>query len=123
MGNYEYQAMITDWIDGDTCDVELDLGFGFTFKPRLRVYGLNTPETRSSDPAEKAAGQAARAKAVELAPLYSRVMIRSHKPHAELEREKFGRWLAMIELADGSDFTIRMLAAGHGKPYFGEKRT
>lgn len=46
---YEYKAKITNVVDGDTFDFEIDLGFGITYKNRLRLYGLDTPEVRGSE--------------------------------------------------------------------------
>jgi len=46
---YEYKAKITNVVDGDTYDFEIDLGFGITYKNRLRLYGVDTPEVRGSE--------------------------------------------------------------------------
>jgi len=46
---YEYKAKITNVVDGDTFDFEIDLGFGITYKNRLRLYGVDTPEVRGSE--------------------------------------------------------------------------
>ncbi len=46
---YNYNAKITNVVDGDTFDFEIDLGFGITYKNRLRLYGVDTPEVRGSE--------------------------------------------------------------------------
>ena len=46
---YEYKAKITNVVDGDTFDFEIDLGFGISYKNRLRLYGVDTPEVRGEE--------------------------------------------------------------------------
>ena len=54
---YEYQCKIVKVIDGDTTDVDIDLGFGVWLKKqRIRFYGVDTPESRTSDEEEKVFG-------------------------------------------------------------------
>ena len=54
---YEYQCKIVKVIDGDTTDVDIDLGFGVWLKKqRIRFYGVDTPESRTSDKEEKVYG-------------------------------------------------------------------
>jgi len=53
---YEYRAKLIKVIDGDTIDVKIDLGFGISLKKRVRLFGINAPETRSKDLDEKKAG-------------------------------------------------------------------
>ena len=54
---YEYKAKVHRIIDGDTVDVTIDLGFEMTTKQRIRLYGIDTPETRTRDLKEKARGE------------------------------------------------------------------
>ena len=49
MNPYIYKAKITRVVDGDTCDVELDLGFSVLYKGRVRLTGIDTPESRTRD--------------------------------------------------------------------------
>ena len=59
---FEYQCKIVKIIDGDTVDVDIDLGFGVWFKKqRIRFYGIDTPESRTRDLEEKKYGLAAKA--------------------------------------------------------------
>lgn len=114
-----YTCKVIRWLDGDTLDVAVDLGFFLVLNMRVRVYGINAPEIHSVDPAEKRAGQAALAHANLLVPPDSLVTIRGVKGN---DKEKFGRWLAEIVLPDGRNFAEEMIATGQGKPYFGGKR-
>ena len=117
---YEYQCKIVKWLDGDTCDVHIDLGFDLWLVQRVRVDGINSPEIHSKDIAERKAGLMAQAHAYILAPHGVIIAIKTAK--AGKEREKFGRWLAKITLPDGRDFATAMTEAGQAKPYHGEKR-
>ena len=59
---YEYNVKVVKVIDGDTVDVDIDLGFGvWLHKERVRLYGIDTPESRTSDVQEKFFGQRAKA--------------------------------------------------------------
>ena len=53
---YEYKCDITRVVDGDTVDAEIDLGFDIVYKSRVRLYGIDTPESRTRDKDEKARG-------------------------------------------------------------------
>lgn len=113
---YRYRCTIVRWLDGDSCDVSVDVGFSITLHMRIRVYGINCPEVHSRNLKEKAAGLAALSEAQKLCIAGSVVWIQSHK---STESDKFGRWLAEITLTDGSDFATSMVAAGVAKLYFG----
>tara|TARA_R110000764_G_scaffold134649_1_gene222746 strand:+ start:130 stop:561 length:432 start_codon:yes stop_codon:yes gene_type:complete len=56
---YEYNCKVTRVVDGDTVDVTLDLGFSILHKCRVRLYGIDTPESRTRDKDEKARGKLA----------------------------------------------------------------
>lgn len=117
---YQYRCTVRSWVDGDTLDVDVDLGFYVTLRQRVRVDGINCPESRTRDKTERAAGMAAKGVAAGLIPLGSVVTIQTAK--AARPSEKFGRWLATITLAGGQDFAAKMLELGHAKPYHGEAR-
>ena len=58
---HEYKCKITRVVDGDTVDVDIDLGFGvWMLKQRIRMYGIDTPESRTRDLEEKKYGLAAK---------------------------------------------------------------
>jgi micrococcal nuclease len=58
---YEYKITIDRWVDGDTVDVDIDLGFDIILKKqRVRLHGINAPESRTKDLEEKEKGLAAK---------------------------------------------------------------
>ena len=58
---YEYKCNLVKVVDGDTIDVDIDLGFGVWMQnQRIRMYGIDTPESRTSDDVEKVYGNAAK---------------------------------------------------------------
>ncbi len=109
---YTYNATIVRWVDGDTVDVSLDLGFDITVNTRLRLYGVDTPE--KSVPAHKAAAEAAWSRSQTLAPVGSQVVVSTYRG-----KEKYGRYLAVVHLAGGGDVAATLVAEKLGKPYFG----
>ncbi len=90
---YDYMATLVRVIDGDTVDCDIDLGFGVWLKnQRVRLYGINTPETRTRDLKEKEAGLAAKARLIELLP--EKFVLTSVKD----KKGKFGRILGIINV-------------------------
>lgn len=87
--NYVYNAKVINIVDGDTVDVNVDLGFNIFFKVRLRLNGINTPELKESDPVKREMANKAKARVAEL--IKDRdVIIESRK------MDKYGRYLADI---------------------------
>ena len=77
---YEYQCKIVRVVDGDTTDVDIDLGFGVWMKKqRVRFYGVDTPESRTSDKEEKVYGFAAKHFVESYLPKDSRQVLRTRK--------------------------------------------
>lgn len=114
-----YRCEILRVVDGDTVDVNVDLGFGVLTRQRLRIYGVNSPEKNTE------VGKAALQFVSELLYGASEVIIRTMKQSSRSEaekREKFGRYLVHL-VVDGYPLTDLIIAAGHGKAYFGGKRT
>ena len=66
MSEYRYNAEIIRCVDGDTVDAWIDVGFDMRIKQRLRLHGIDTPETRTKDPVEKKVGLMAKARVKEL---------------------------------------------------------
>jgi len=58
---HEYSAKVERWVDGDTVDLDIDLGFDIRYNQRVRLYGINTPETRTRNLEEKKKGLEAKA--------------------------------------------------------------
>jgi len=107
--NYRYKALITNIVDGDTMDAEVDLGFRIKIKIRFRINGIDTPEIyHPSCPEEKEHGIKATERAKQLL-LGKSVNIVSHKP------DKFGRWLCDILLDESRTYTELMILEGYLK--------
>ena len=117
---YEYSAKIRRWVDGDTVDVTLDLGFDILYNNRIRLYGINTPESRTRDLEEKKRGLAAKARGKELCPVGSSIILKTTKDG----RGKFGRILGEI-FVPGAVQSINQLLVeeGHAVEYFGGSKT
>ena len=60
MNPHIYRAEVTRVVDGDTCDVTLHLGFDILYKGRVRLTGIDTPESRTRDLVEKKFGLASK---------------------------------------------------------------
>lgn len=112
---YEYKAKVVRVVDGDTIDVDVDHGFGITSRKRLRLFGVDAPETygvkKESD--EYKNGMEAKLWLDEMIG-GKNVIIQTHKDRTG----KFGRYLAKVYLpSNGSDIGVDVLAemieAGH----------
>jgi micrococcal nuclease len=114
---YTYRATPVKIVDGDTCDLDIDLGFyTHLVTQRFRLYGINAPELHSKKAKERALALKARLRVAELLPFGQNVTIESLK--ATPEREKYGRWLAIIVNADGINVNDTLVAEGLAVPYF-----
>ena len=117
---WEYQIKVLRVLDGDTVDARVDLGFKVDHRIRIRIYGLNTPETRTRDLEEKKRGLHSKSVLKQWIADADRVILKSHGVG------KFGRCLGevFVEMDDGSKFSVaeRMIAEGLGSAYFGGKR-
>jgi len=116
---YEYKCELDRVVDGDTVDVDIDLGFGIWLrKERVRVMGIDTPESRTSDPIEKIFGKAASARLKELIE-HDCILCTTKDRSGEDERGKFGRVLGDFKLEDGRMVTDVMIDEGHAVAYHG----
>lgn len=113
---YEYAAKVTKIVDGDTVDVEIDLGFDVTIKQRLRLKGIDTPETKTKNKEEKELGLKAKRITEECIRCAKSIVIRTHKD------DKYGRMLAEI-IADGINVNQKLIDEGFAVPYDGGKKT
>ena len=117
---FEYKASLVRVVDGDTIDVDLDLGFGVWLKKqRVRLYGINTPESRTRDLEEKKRGLAAKDRVIELIENCEELSIKTILN--KKARGKYGRILADI-MADGINVNQTLVSEGHAVEYFGGKR-
>lgn len=120
---YEYKVTINRWVDGDTCDVDIDLGFDVVLRnERVRLVGINTPESRTRDLEEKKRGLAAKDFVKGFCPEGKPAILKTRKYDA---KGKFGRILGEIwsagEYADKS-LNEYLIEKGHAVRYDGGKR-
>ena len=116
---YEYKATIRRVVDGDTVDVTLDLGFNIMYNSRIRLLGIDTPESRTRDLEEKKRGLAAKDRVKELCPVGSSVILKTTKDG----RGKFGRILGEIFVSGVVQSINQLLVEeGHAVEYFGGKK-
>ena len=116
---YEYRAKINKVVDGDTVDVDIELGFDIVLTgQRVRIMGIDTPESRTSDPVEKVFGLAAKNRLKEL--LGPTAVLRTQvEKDGDDAKGKFGRILGDFVAPDGRMVTEIMIEEGHCVPYFG----
>ncbi len=117
---YEYRVENIKVIDGDTVDVDIDLGFGVWMKKqRIRLYGIDTPESRTKDKVEKAFGLAAKKRLEEILSMSDDIVLRSVKD----VRGKFGRILGDFVIYDLAGTSGDLLCAeGHAVRYLGQSK-
>ena len=115
----EYDVVLLKAVDGDTVDVDIDLGFGVWMRDeRVRIMGIDTPESRTSNEVEKLFGKAAKHRLQELLE-NGGVLVTTEEAGGEDMRGKFGRILGDFKIPDGRLVTEVMIAEGHCVPYFG----
>ena len=107
---YVFQATVLKIIDGDTVDVDVDLGWNISVtNQRIRLHGVDCPESRTRDLEEKKYGLAAKAFVQEFLKVGSVVTLRT------LEKGKYGRYLGELYLADGRCVNKLLEEEGHCK--------
>ena len=113
---FVYNATLERIVDGDTFDCCLDLGFDVKLhKQRVRLHGIDTPESRTRDLAEKKLGLAAKARLKELC--VGKLKIKS------LGKGKYGRILGIPYDENGKDICKILIKEGHAVEYYGGKKT
>ena len=116
---YEYRVNVVKVVDGDTVDVDIDLGFGVWLKDeRVRIMGIDTPESRTRDKIEKKFGLAAKARLKSLLGKQAILKTQVNKDGEDM-KGKFGRILGDFVSEDGRMVTEVMVAEGHCVLYFG----
>ncbi len=104
-------------VDGDTIDLDIDLGFGtWRCSERIRLYGVDTPECRTRDAKEKAAGLLAK-KFVEEA-----LHVGGSYKLQTKEKGKFGRYLGVIILNDKTSINATLVSEHLAVPYHGQSK-
>jgi micrococcal nuclease len=119
---YEYRAIINRVVDGDTVDVDIDLGFNIVLtNERVRIMGIDTPESRTADPVEKVFGLAAKERLKELLGKQSILKTEVSKDGEDM-KGKFGRILGDFLTEDGRRVTDIMIEEGHCVRYHGQNK-
>jgi len=115
---YEYKCNIIKVVDGDTVDVDIDLGFGIWLKDeRVRIMGIDTPESRTRDKTEKKFGLASKAKLKSLLGKQGILKTQVNKKGEDM-KGKFGRILG--DFVVGTKKVSQILCEeGYAVPYFG----
>ena len=116
---YEYKAKVVKVIDGDTVDVDIDLGFGIILSDeRVRIMGIDTPESRTRDQVEKTFGLAAKDRLKELLGKTTVLQTQINKNGEDI-KGKFGRILGDFVSNDQRMITDVLIEEGHAVAYFG----
>ena len=115
---YEYACKVQRVVDGDTVDVVLNLGFDIMYKSRVRLYGIDTPESRTRNLDEKARGKMAGAFLKNKIDAGEKVVIQTKLKDS---RGKFGRVLGNI-VVDGVNINQLMVENFHAAVYFGQNK-
>jgi len=120
---YEYKCLINRVVDGDTVDIDIDVGFGIWIKDeRVRVMGIDTPESRTRDLVEKAFGLASKERLKELIPEGSIQVLKTEVDKSgEDAKGKFGRILGDF-LVEGKRITEFLIEEGHAVAYHGQSK-
>ena len=115
---YEYNVTVIKIIDGDTIDVDIDLGFKTVLrKQRIRLFGMDTPESRTRDKEEKKRGLLSKKYLTSKCPIGSTIRLRSHG------KGKFGRILGEIfEYNKETSINDEMCNEGYAVPYHGQSK-
>lgn len=128
--NFKYRvSSLEKVVDGDTIDVCIDLGFDVLTRQRVRLLGIDTPESRTSDKVEKVFGLLSKKNLKQ----WCLKAVESEKDDIEIElrcpeadsRGKFGRILAEVWVRDGENWTNVnkwMCDNGYAVPYTGQNK-
>ena len=115
---YEYKCKMVKVVDGDTVDVDIDLGFGVWMRDqRIRLYGIDTPESRTSDADEKVYGLAAKDFVVK----WTNAGDLSLKTFKD-DRGKFGRILGEIWYGGEHNVNQLLIDNHHAVRYHGQSK-
>jgi len=118
---YEYRVKkLLNVVDGDTIDVDIDLGFDISLSKRVRMAGIDTPESRTADKAEKTLGLEAKEYLKKNIKDAKEIIIKTELPDSS---EKYGRILGWV-YTDGSKKSINemMIEDGYAWGYMGDTK-
>lgn len=118
---YEYKAKILKVLDGDTVEIDLDLGFNIVLSnQKVRMAGIDTPESRTSNAEEKPRGLLSKKKLTEKLPVGSWQTIQTMK--ADSNDDKFGRILGVFLMEDGKSLNQWLIDNNYAVGYLGENK-
>jgi micrococcal nuclease len=118
---YEYRIKkVLKVVDGDTIDVDIDLGFNISYTQRVRLAGIDTPESRTKDAREKALGLEVKDKLKKAIDAAKTVVVKTELPDSS---EKYGRILGWVYL-DGDTISLneQLIEQGYAWGYMGETK-
>ncbi len=118
---FEYRVkQVLKVVDGDTIDVDIDLGFSISYSQRLRLAGIDTPESRTTDKFEKTLGIESKDYLKHKLKDAKDVVVRTEKPDSS---EKYGRILGWVYV-DGNTKSLneQMIEDGYAWGYMGETK-
>jgi len=115
---YEYRVKkVLRVVDGDTIDVDIDLGFNVSYTQRVRLAGIDTPESRTTDLKEKALGLEVKEYLKHSLEGAEDVIIQTEKPDSS---EKYGRILGWLFINDDEiSLNEKMINEGYAWEYDG----
>jgi micrococcal nuclease len=118
---YEYYVRkVENIVDGDTIDVLIDLGFDILFQSRVRLAGIDTPESRTKDLAEKALGLESKEYLKKYLKDAKSVVIKTEKMDSS---EKYGRILGWVYVnGDTESLNDKMINDGYAWGYLGDTK-
>ena len=118
---YEYFVEeVKTVVDGDTIDVVIDLGFDILFASRVRLAGIDTPESRTTDKVEKALGIEAKEYLKKQLKDAKSVVIRTEKMNSS---EKYGRILGWVYVnGESESVNNKMINDGYAWGYLGDTK-
>src|SRR6056300_600280 len=118
----EYKVKVLKIVDGDTVDVDIDLGFGIVITDeRVRIMGIDTPESRTSDKVEKVFGLASKERLKELLGKEAILKTEINKDGEDM-KGKFGRVLGDFLTHEGERVTKILVNEGHAVRYNGQNK-
>jgi micrococcal nuclease len=118
---YEYRIKkVLKVVDGDTIDVDIDLGFNISYTQRVRLAGIDTPESRTKDAREKTLGLEVKDKLKKAIDAAKTVVVKTELPDSS---EKYGRILGWVYL-DGDTISLneQLIEQGYAWGYMGETK-
>jgi micrococcal nuclease len=115
---FTYSANVTKVVDGDTIQVDIDLGFGVWYcNQRVRLIGIDTPESRTTDKEEKTRGEISKKKLKELIEMKTVKITTAIDPD-----DKFGRILGTIITKDGININEWLITNNYAVEYKGQNK-